>query len=308
MRVVKLRDSDLMKPVALALGLEVLFNVLWLVVDPLRLTQHASAGNPHVPLIVCDCQTIMAWHGVTFFGKMCLVIWAVKLTSAVRNAPGEFNEVQALSAALSNIALCGIVILPLVYFQALEQSPAALYLLKSLITFCTRDTEAQHAGSQLHRNDDCARGSLRCLLSCAWFDCVVLLLCRVLPVHPCHHHHSQDLRDGRGSHRRVADSDDLRRARRGCANGHESIRIEYRGADDRGRRTEAASNGRGTMGDCRAPFEAQQRRWKLWRRWCRDTCGTHRRQRRLDCHLQELWRRRSPRRGPRHWRAAERHE
>jgi hypothetical protein len=124
-----------MKPVLAAILLEVLFNVLWTVIDPLRVTISYTSGNPHVPLIVCSSSHLQAWQGVTFLIKMVLVVWAVKLTSSVRSAPGDFNEASALGASLSNIALCGVVLLPLVFFEALEQSPTALYLLKQVVTW-----------------------------------------------------------------------------------------------------------------------------------------------------------------------------
>jgi hypothetical protein len=135
LRVVFLPDRELMKPVLAAILLEVVFNVLWTVIDPLRVTISYTSGNPHVPLIVCSSDHLQAWQGVTFLIKMVLVVWAVKLTSSVRSAPGDFNEASALGASLSNIALCGVVLLPLVFFEALEQSPTALYLLKQVVTW-----------------------------------------------------------------------------------------------------------------------------------------------------------------------------
>jgi len=134
-RVVSLPDRELMKPVLGAIIAEALFNTLWTLINPLGVEISYLSNNPNVPLYVCSSDNLQVWQGVTFLVKMILVVWAVKLTSSIRSAPGDFNESSALGAALSNIALCGVVLIPLVFFEALEQSPAALYLLKQMVTF-----------------------------------------------------------------------------------------------------------------------------------------------------------------------------
>lgn len=116
---------------------ELLFNLLWTFLDPVQATTRISTSNKAVSFVLCDCQgSILAWHAATFFSKAILVFYSVRMAAKVRGMSVKeerWNELNAIGIVVNNIALVGVVLVPLVYFQALEQNPTTLYVLKSLI-------------------------------------------------------------------------------------------------------------------------------------------------------------------------------
>ena len=136
LRVVRIRDSVLVLPVVAAVACEMVFNALWVALDPLRATDEVSSSNSLLHYIACESRHETVWYALELGMKGALLLYGVSLASQVRKVPAAFNDSQWIAWSTYNIVGCGIAALAIVLL--FSATPSAAYIVRSLaVIWCT---------------------------------------------------------------------------------------------------------------------------------------------------------------------------
>ena len=140
MRVRVIRNTRLALPVLVAVIGEMVFNAVWVAVDPLRPMPFVSSSDG-VSYVACSCSHASVWYAVEFGTKGAMLLWGVSLASQVRKVPAAFNDSQFIGLAAYNVVFCGLAVLSLAFL--LSVTPTAIYLMRSLaVLWCVLVTAA----------------------------------------------------------------------------------------------------------------------------------------------------------------------
>ena len=132
-RKIKVRvitDRSLLVPVAALVAADIVFNAIWLGVDPLLPTDFTSSSNELLHYTACSSSDTLLWYALTFVPKGVLLAYGVVLASQVRNVPSAFNESKWIGVAVYNIAFCSVILLAILLL--LTSSPASVYVIRSI--------------------------------------------------------------------------------------------------------------------------------------------------------------------------------
>ena len=132
MRVKSIKDHKLVIPVLAAVVAELVFNGVWLTVDPLLATELVSSSNSLVHYVACSSNNSVLWYGLTFGMKAALVLYCVRLASQVRKVLTAFNDSHFIALSVYNVAFSSILVIALLYLLA--SAPASVYLVRNFIT------------------------------------------------------------------------------------------------------------------------------------------------------------------------------
>ena len=97
--MVRISDHRLVRYTLLPISAEVVFNIVWLLVDPLTPTTFV-ASNGVTNYQECSCARPALWGGLAVATKTLPLLYALLLAHQTRNVPAEFNEVCALACCL----------------------------------------------------------------------------------------------------------------------------------------------------------------------------------------------------------------
>ena len=151
-RKIKVRvitDRSLLVPVAALVTADIVFNSVWLGVDPLLPTDFVSSSNALLHYTACSSDNTLLWYALSFVPKGILLAYGVVLASQVRNVPSAFNESKWIGLAVYNIAFCSVILLAILLL--LTGSPASVYVIRSIgVIWCVLVTGGLMLLPKLH--------------------------------------------------------------------------------------------------------------------------------------------------------------
>jgi len=130
MERVTLPDSKLAVQVLVMVFLEVFYNFLWAIIDPLGPVETPYPSDTFLTYTSCSSPNSTIWTIVSFVYKGLFLIYGVFLATMTKGVPGAFNESRLLALSLYNSTFCILVGVPLTYILT---DLNAIFVVKSLV-------------------------------------------------------------------------------------------------------------------------------------------------------------------------------
>jgi hypothetical protein len=131
---VHIPDSKLIAAVGLTILVELIFDLLWVTIDPLT-PKRSLSSNGITSYSVCTCDHSSVWVGISLSTKAVYLLYGGFVAHATRNVPEQYNESRLIAFILYNLALCGAFGLPLLWLIPTEDIVVSAHIRATLIAY-----------------------------------------------------------------------------------------------------------------------------------------------------------------------------
>lgn len=125
-----LTPAYIMKGILLYLGVEVIYLIIWTVIDPPKLTLETLYNGDRQ--YTCTCENVVFWVLFIVVKFIWLAFGAV-LSFLTRNMVKEYNESKSIAYAIYNIVLLGVIGGPVVAYVSATGIPGAVLVIEVVL-------------------------------------------------------------------------------------------------------------------------------------------------------------------------------
>lgn len=130
LRVTKITDNQLLLMIVALLAMELVIDIVWIAVDPLKPVDVLLSGSDFMTFSSCTTLNTFLWYALYLGYKFVLALYLVFLATKTRNVPSMFNEAKSLALVVYNLTLFSLILVPMVLL--LGQKLDAQYALSCL--------------------------------------------------------------------------------------------------------------------------------------------------------------------------------
>lgn len=123
-------DLRVLKPYLCYIGVEVVFNIVWISAARSTVSIYPSMNNDIVTYETCSGHSYGIWGAVALVLKAVYTLYGLYIATAHRNVLDAFREPRLISATIFNIVLCDAVCIPLLVLFGSSDSVDAIYAIE----------------------------------------------------------------------------------------------------------------------------------------------------------------------------------
>eukprot|EP00164_Ancoracysta_twista_P002964 GFYU01003946.1.p1 GENE.GFYU01003946.1~~GFYU01003946.1.p1 ORF type:complete len:1089 (+),score=230.13 GFYU01003946.1:255-3521(+) len=114
-RVVVIKNHHLSIPVIAIVGVEILINFVWLMVDPVSAEIEIHKDVPILEHTQCDGNNSLVWLGTSFAYKFFLMMYALFLANETKDIHATYSESKIITIVTWNMSICVAVGAPMLW-------------------------------------------------------------------------------------------------------------------------------------------------------------------------------------------------